>query len=84
MVSLVGGLAAVLAAATLLGGIAGRASGSRPGRPWLAVLYQINAGHRLVSRDALHGAQPVDVALLLLAGVTYAGFWPGPGTSQLR
>jgi hypothetical protein len=83
VVSSIGGVAAVLAAATLLGGTAGMALGSRRWRPWLAVLYGINAGSRVVSRDTLRGVQPVDVALLLLAVVTYAGFWPGPGTSHL-
>jgi hypothetical protein len=53
------------------------------GRPWLVVLFGINAGYGDVSQDTLRAAQPVDVLLLLLAGVTYAGFWPGPGASHV-
>ncbi len=83
MITLVGGVAAVLAAATLLGGAAGMAMGRRRWSPWLALLYGYNARYRVSSRDALRGVHPVDVALLLLAGATYAGFWPGPGTSHV-
>ncbi|MEA5153366.1 hypothetical protein [Raineyella sp.] len=83
MISLVGGVAAVLAAAALLGGIAGMATGRSQWSPWLAVLYGYNAEYRVTSRDALRGVHTVDVALLLLAGTTYAGFWPGPGTSHI-
>ncbi|HET8559056.1 MAG TPA: hypothetical protein VFL69_00910 [Marmoricola sp.] len=52
-------------------------------RPWLLVLYAINAGRAGVSRQALRVVDPTDVALLLLAGATYAGFWPGPGAQHL-
>ena len=83
MITLVGGVAAVLAAATLLGSIAGMSMGRRRWSPWLAVLYGYNARYRVTSRDALRGVHPVDIALLLLAGATYAGFWPGPGTGHV-
>lgn len=45
--SLAGGVAAILAAATLLMGIAGLTVHSQRGRPWLAVLFGINAELRL-------------------------------------
>jgi len=77
-----GGVAAILAAVTLLVGIAGMVRRSHRGRPWLVVLFGINAGYGDVSPDTLRAVQPVDVLLLLLAGVTYIGFWPGPGASQ--
>jgi len=80
---LAGGVAAFLAAATLLGGVAGLVTRSHRGRPWLAVLFGVNAGYGDVSRDTLRAVQPVDVLLLLLAGVTYTGFWPGPGVDHV-
>jgi hypothetical protein len=80
VVSWVGGVAAIVAAATLLVGIAGVARTHRA-RPWLVVLFQINAGQ--VSRETLRGVEPVDVVLLVLAAATYAGFWPGPGASHV-
>lgn len=76
-VSGAGGIAAIVTAATLLVGVAGMATDDRRTRPWLVVLFKINAGYD--SRETLRGVEPVDVVLLLLAGVTYAGFWPGPG-----
>ena len=78
-----GGVAAIPAAATLLVGIAGLATRSPRRRPWLLVLVGINAGYGDVSTDTLRAVQPVDVLLLLLAGVTHAGFWPGPGASHV-
>lgn len=74
-----GGVAAVLAAGTLLIGLAQR---SVRARPWLLILFGVNADRGDVTFDALGAVQPVDVLLLVLAGVTYAGFWPGPGGSQ--
>ena len=78
-----GGVAAILAAVTLLVGMADMTKPTRRGRPWLIVLLGINAGYGDVSPHTLRAVQPVDVWLLLLAGVTYAGFWPGPGASHL-
>lgn len=78
-----GGVAALVTAAMLLAGIGGFAARFRRLRPWLAVLFGINAGWGDVSRDTLRGINPIDVLLLLLAGVTFIGFWPGPGTRQL-
>lgn len=83
MITFVGGVAAVLVAATLLGGIVAMAIGQRRWSPWLAVLYGYNARYRVTSRDALRGVHAVDVALLLLAAVTYASFWPGPGNGHV-
>lgn len=77
-----GGVAAILVAAILLAGIAGLATHRRRGRPWLTVLFGINAGHGDVSPDTLRAIQPIDVLLLALAGVTYASFWPGPGADH--
>ncbi|HET7399668.1 MAG TPA: hypothetical protein VFJ94_14215 [Intrasporangium sp.] len=76
-------MAAILAAAMLLAGIAGLVTRSPRGRPWLTVLFGINAGYGEVSPDTLRTVQPVDVLLLVLAGVTYSGFWPGPGAGHL-
>lgn len=83
VVSWVGGIAAIVAPATLLVGIAGMAPGSHRARPWLVILLKINAGHNDVSREALRGVEPVDVLMLLLAGATYTGFWPGPGAHHV-
>jgi hypothetical protein len=82
MLSLIGGVAAAVAAATLFAGAAGLSLGLRRWTSWLAVLYAFNARYRAASRDALRGVHTIDVALLLLAGVTYAAFWPSHGTSH--
>lgn len=82
MRSVFGGAAAVLAAVILLTGTAGLATGRRRWSPWLAVLFAFNARYRCTSRGALRGVHPIDVVLLLLAGATYAAFWPGPGTTH--
>ena len=78
-----GGVAAILAAVTLLVGVAGLVTRSQRARPWLAVLLGINAGYGDVYRDSLRTVQPLDVGLLLLATVSYAGFWPGPGAAHV-
>jgi hypothetical protein len=75
----VGGVAAALAAVTLLAGIAGLALRRRRWQPWLLVLLDINTGRPGASHEDLRSVEPVDVVLLALAGVAYAGFWPGPG-----
>jgi hypothetical protein len=79
----VGAVAAIVAAVTLLVGVAGMTRSAPRLRPWLLTLLRINAGYGDVSRETLRGIAPVDVVLLLLAGATYAGFWPGPGTSHV-
>lgn len=79
----VGGIAAIVAAATLLVGIAGMSPRSHRVRPWLVVLFKMNAGDDDVSRETLRGFEPVDVLLLLLAVATYTGFWPGPGAHHV-
>jgi hypothetical protein len=78
LVSSIGGGAGIGAAATLLVGAAASARRRRL-RPWLVVLFKINAGHNDVSRETLRGIETVDVCLLLLAEVTFIGFWPGHG-----
>ncbi|MGO4340961.1 hypothetical protein [Pedococcus sp. 2YAF34] len=82
MIRVLGGMAAVLAAATLLAGVPGMALGRARWSPWLTVLFGFNARYRVTPRDALRGVRAVDVALLLLVGATYAGFWPGPATGH--
>jgi hypothetical protein len=83
VVSSVGGIAAIAAGVTLLVGLAGRASRPHRARPWLVVLFEINAERNDVSRDTLRGVEPVDVSLLLLAAATYAGFWPTLGKNHV-
>jgi hypothetical protein len=78
-----GGAAAIAAATILLVGIAALATRTGRVRPWLMVLFGINAGYGDVSKDALRGFAPVDAVLLLLAGATYTGFWPGPGADHV-
>jgi hypothetical protein len=51
-----GGVAAILAAVTLLVGIAGMATRSDRGRPCLVVLFGINAGYGDVSPDTFAGS----------------------------
>jgi hypothetical protein len=81
LVSKVGGVAAILAAAILVVGVAAAALQGHRVRPWLITLLLINAGR--APRDTLRGAEPVDIALLALAGVTYAGFWTGHGAGHV-
>jgi hypothetical protein len=57
--SRVGGVAAIAAAATLLIGIAGMAARSHRGRPWLVVLFGINAGYGEVSNETLRSSLTV-------------------------
>lgn len=80
--SAVGGAAALVAAVLLLVGIVASARHRRRERPWLMVLFGINAGVGDVSKDTLRGFAGVDVVLLVLAAAAYAGFWPGPGLHQ--
>jgi hypothetical protein len=75
----VGGLAAILAVAILVIGIVSLAIGFPSLRPWLAVLFGINAAIGAVSHGTLRAANPVDIALPVLTAVTFIGFWPGPG-----
>jgi hypothetical protein len=81
--SWIGGAAAIAAAATLVAGTVALVTRKGRARPWLAVLFGINARFGGVSRDTLRGLPPVDVLLLLLAGATYTGFWPGPGARHV-
>ena len=74
-----GGIASGLVAALLVVGVAGLLLGAPIARPWLAVLLGINAGLGRVSLDTLEAVHPIDIAVLLLAGVAFSAFWPGPG-----
>ena len=76
-----GGACALLVAAVLLAGICGFAAGASALRPWLAVLFGINAGIRNVSLGSLRAVNAIDVVLLALASATFVGMWPGPGGS---
>lgn len=77
-----GGVAAVLGAAVLVAGIVGTVLQRRHWQPWLLVLLDVDAGRPGNSHEDLRSIEPVDVVLLLLAGMAYAGFWPGPGGSH--
>lgn len=78
-----GGIAAAVAVATLLVGVAGMGARTHHVRPWLVVLLKINAGRKDVSRETLRGTKSVDVLLLLLAAATYIGLWPGPAAHHV-
>jgi len=75
----IGGIAALTAAGVLLAGIVGIAAGPSGLRPWLAVLFGIDAGMGGVSMESLRAILPVDIMLLVLTATTFVGFWPGPG-----
>lgn len=78
-----GAAAAIVEAAILLAGIAAVATNRASSlRPWLLVLFGINAGRRGISMETLRGVPAVDVALLALAASSYGAFWPGPGSSH--
>lgn len=68
----------MLVAFVLVIGVFGLVSAISAVRPWLAVLFGIDAGSFGVSVASLRGVNPVDIAVLVLAGTAFAGFWPGP------
>jgi hypothetical protein len=73
-----GGVAAVLVAVMLLAGLVGFAV-PLPGlglRNWLIVLFQINARVGALPADPLRAFNALDVAVLVLVGLTFLGFWP--------
>ena len=76
---LAGGTAAVLSAAVLLGGAVALIVGSPGLVPWLAALFAISAGASGMTLLSLRVVSPVDITLLLLSALAFAGFWPGPG-----
>lgn len=79
--SRVGGVASILVALLLLVGLVGLAV-PLPGlgiRNWLVVLLQINSGLDGLPPDPLRVFNPLDIAVLVLVGVTFLGTWPGPG-----
>ena len=77
-----GAAAAIVGAAILLVGVGALARGRASLRPWLLVLFGINAGRGGVSMETLRGVPRVDVALLVLAAATYGASWPGPGSNH--
>jgi len=73
-----GAIAGMLVVAILLMGAVGLAV-ALPGlglRNWLVVLFQLNSGVGSVSLDSLRVFNPLDVAALVLVGVTFLGLGP--------
>lgn len=77
--SQLGGFAAAVAVVVLPVGVAGLALGVDTLQPWVAVLFGINARMSGMSMGSLGVVKAIDVAVLALAGIGFAGFWPGPG-----
>jgi hypothetical protein len=73
-----GGVGAALEATVLSVGIVGLIVSSPVLQPWPAVLFGINAGLAGMSMDALSVITPIDIVVLALAAIAFAGFWPGP------
>ena len=73
----VGAAAAILATGCLLVGAWALVVGRASLRNWLALLFSINSGlgGALVT---LHMINRVDIAILALGALAFAGFWPGP------
>lgn len=72
------GVAALLVTAILLIGIVGlviplQGLGLRN---WLVVLFELNGGMSALPADPLRVFNPLDIAALILVGVTYLGLWP--------
>lgn len=74
----VGGIAAVLTAVLLLLGLVGLTiQQSTLGlRNWLIVLWQMNSGSGSLAPDPLRIVNPLDIAILVLVGLTFLGMWP--------
>ncbi len=45
-------------------------------RNWLVVLFELNARFSRLPADPLRVLNPLDVAILILAGITFLGLWP--------
>lgn len=76
--SRIGAASALAAGFLLVVGMVGLVAAARPLRPWLAVLFGINAGVGSVSMASLRVVNAIDVAVLALAALTFMGLWPGP------
>jgi hypothetical protein len=74
-----GGVGSALEATVLSVGIVGLIVASSALQPWLAVLFGINAAIHGLSLDALGVINAIDIVVLALAAIAFAGFWPGPG-----
>ena len=73
-----GAIAGMLVVAILLMGAVGLAV-ALPGlglRNWLVILFQLNSGIGSVTLDSLRVFNPLDVAALILVGVTFLGLGP--------
>jgi len=77
LVAGLGSVAALLAAALLVLGAWAVVVGRASLRNWLALLFGINSGlgGALITLRVINS---VDVAILALGAVAFAGFWPGP------
>jgi hypothetical protein len=75
----VGAISAVLEVAALSFGILGLVVATPVLRLWLASLFGINAELGAMSLESLSGIRLIDIVVLALAALTFAGFWPGPG-----
>jgi hypothetical protein len=76
-----GGVSALLLGAALLVSLLSFAI-TLPGlglRNWLVVLFELNAGFGGLPADPLRLLNPLDVAILVLAGTTFLGLWPTLG-----
>lgn len=51
-------------------------------RNWLIVLFELNAGVGSLPVDPLRILNPLDLAILALAGVTFLGLWPVLGRTS--
>jgi hypothetical protein len=74
LLSTVGGVASALLAAILFTGVAGLLLRSPALRPWLAVLLGISAGIGGMALGTLRAVNPVDIGVLVLAGMAFAAF----------
>jgi hypothetical protein len=84
MIARIGAIAGLLVSLVLVSGIIGTFV-VFPGvdmRNWLALLVGINAGFTGFSFDSLRSLNPIDISILILAAITFAGFWPA--LSKLR
>jgi hypothetical protein len=74
----VGALGATLEVTALCFGVVGLLVALPVLRPWLAVLFGINAALDGMSLDSLSAINPIDVVVLVFAAIAFTGFWPGP------
>lgn len=76
-----GGVSALLLGAALLVSLLSLVV-ALPGlgvRNWLVVLFELNAGFGGLPADPFRVLNPLDIAILVLAGMTFLGLWPTLG-----